>query len=48
MLEKESRNSKAEAGAFTPILLLNFEAQRLTTTYYSKETSKQQRQQAND
>jgi len=46
MLEKQSRNSKAEAGVFTRILLLNCEAQRLTTTYYSKETSKQQLQQA--
>jgi hypothetical protein len=46
MLEKQSRNTKAEAGDFTPILLLNFEAQRLTTTYCSKETSKQKIQQA--
>jgi hypothetical protein len=45
-LEKQSRNFKAEAGVFTHILLLNYEDQRLTTTYYSKETSKQQLQQA--
>lgn len=42
MLEKQSRNSKAEDGAFTHILLLNCEGQRSTTTYYSKKTNKQE------
>ena len=40
MLEKESRNFKAEVGAFTRILLLSYEGQRLITTYYSKKTNK--------
>jgi hypothetical protein len=41
ILEKQSRTSKAEAGASTHILPLNCGGQRLTTTCYSKETSKQ-------
>ena len=40
MLEKESRNFKVEARAFTRILLLSYEGQRLITTYYSKKTNK--------
>ena len=41
ILEKQSKNSKIEDGAFTHILLLNYEAQKLIIIYFLKETSKQ-------
>jgi hypothetical protein len=41
MLEKQSKNSKIEDGAFKHILLLNYEAQKLIIICYSKETNKQ-------
>jgi len=38
-LERKSRNTRVAAGVYTHTLLLNYEAQKSTITYYSKKTS---------